>query len=105
MVIDVLKKTVDPFVLIEEQSQGYIRYRYIDTEGKILRRWEVFGECIHLGNCQIGSVTNDGRAIDSQEELERLRREEPEALIWPLDSPVTPEFHGCCQFSFNELEV
>lgn len=84
--------TVDPDVVIEERRTGYVRYRSLSSG----RRWEVRGECVHLGNCQIGSFTNDGRPIESREELDRLRREEPEALVWPLDSPVTPDFTGCC---------
>jgi hypothetical protein len=94
-----LSPTQDPNVFIEERSPGLARYRNIATG----RRWEVHGECVKVGNCQIGSFTNDGRPIPDRAELERLQSEEPGALSWPIDSPITPEFHDCCPFTFVEL--
>ena len=69
--------TSDPFVVIEEKREGYVRYRNGDG-----RRWEVHGVCVGLGNCWQGALNP-----------------KPE-----LDSPVTPEFKGCCPFTFVELE-
>lgn len=71
-----LTETCDPFVWIEEKSQGYVRY--VNLEG---RRWEVHGVCDQRGDCWEGAV---GPA--------------PE-----LDCPVTPEFTGCCPFTYVEL--
>jgi len=56
---------------------GYVRYR--NAAG---RRWEVHGICDQRGNCWEGAV---GSKPD-------------------LDCPVTPEFHGCCPFTYVELE-
>lgn len=72
-----LIETCDPYVWIEEQREGYVRYINV-TSG---RRWEVLGTCIQLGYCWIGS-------------------QEPRPT---LDCPVTPEFEGCCPFTFVEL--
>ncbi len=69
--------TCDPYVWIEEQYVGYVRYRNNDG-----RRWEVHGICDQRGNCWEGAVSP-----------------KPE-----LDCPVTPEFKGCCPFTFVELE-
>ena len=68
--------TSDPHVWIEEQREGY--WRYVNLDG---RRWEVFGICDQRGHCWVGASSP-----------------KPE-----LDSPVTPEFKGCCPFTFNEL--
>jgi hypothetical protein len=72
-----LTETCDPFVYIEASSAGYVRYRNLDG-----RRWEVFGVCDQRGLCWDGAVG-----------------EKP-----TLDCPVTPEFSGCCPFSFIELD-
>lgn len=72
-----LLPTCDPHVFIEEQRVGYVRYRNGDG-----RRWEVHGVCDKRGHCWEGAA---GPA--------------PE-----LDCPVTPEFTGCCPFTFVELE-
>lgn len=69
--------TCDPYVLIEEQYDGYVRYLRI-TDG---RRWEVIGVCTQTGNCWQGAANP-----------------KPE-----LDCPITPEFKGCCPFTFVEL--
>ena len=77
-----LTPTIDNDVFIEEQSRGYIRYQSIEG-----RRWEVYGTCDYRGDCMVGAI-------------------EP----WPpklrenrLDIPVTPEFIGCCPFTYVEL--
>lgn len=72
-----MQPTCDPFVFIEEQRPGYIRYQNLAG-----RRWEVIGTCIDLGFCYQGAAGP-----------------KPE-----LDCPVTPEFKGCCPFQFVELE-
>lgn len=69
--------TSDPYVFIEEKREGYVRYRNLDG-----RRWEVHGVCDQRGHCWEGA-----------------NGPKPE-----LDSPVTPEFKGCCPFRFVELE-
>lgn len=74
----VLQPTCDPFVLIEEQREGYVRY-VRTTDG---RRWEVHGTCDRRGHCWQGA---SGPAPT-------------------LDCPVTPEFQGCCPFTYVELE-
>lgn len=70
--------TCDKDVIIEEQHEGYWRYRNI-TSG---RRWEVYGVCDQRGYCWQGAVGPKPK----------------------LDCPVTPEFKGCCVFKFVELE-
>lgn len=71
-----LTPTCDPHVWIEDQREGFVRYRNADG-----RRWEVLGVCNRCGKCWEGAV---GPA--------------PE-----LDCPVTPELQGCDQLTFNEL--
>mgnify|MGYP001566593262 CR=1 FL=1 len=75
--------TYDPDVFIEEERVGYVRYHRV-SDG---RRWEVWGVCDYRGDCIVGAVDpplgpREGR----------------------LDVPVTPEFSGCCEFRFVELE-
>lgn len=72
-----MQPTCDPTVWIEEQRVGYVRYR--NDAG---RRWEVHGVCDKRGDCWEGAVGPP-----------------PE-----LDCPVTPEFTGCCPFTYTELE-
>jgi len=67
--------TSDPYIMIEEQRKGYVRYQNITTG----RRWEVFGTCawddpLTWGPCGEGSVDPP---IGSPENR--------------LDNPVTPE--------------
>lgn len=69
--------TCDPYVVIEEQRKGYVRYRNV-VNGK---RWEVRGECTGIGNCWKGAVNP-----------------KPE-----LDCPVGPGFKGCCDLKIVEL--
>lgn len=86
--------TIDPFIVIEEQRDGYIRYR--DTQSG--KRWEVHGTCDKRGNCLVGAVIN-GESITS---LERAR--ELAINYTGPDCPVTPSFEGCCPFTYVELE-
>jgi len=73
--------TVDPDCFIEEEREGYVRYR--STDG---RRWEVHGVCDYRGDCLIGAV---------------------DPLLGPrgsrLDVPVGPGFSGCCDLRVVEL--
>lgn len=74
---DTLQPTCDPHVFIEEQRDGYVRYRNKDG-----RRWEVLGKCIDLGFCYQGA-----------------KNPKPER-----DCPITPEFKNCCPFVIKELD-
>lgn len=87
--------TADSTVFIEDRRPGYIRY--VQTSG---RHWEVFGECVKLGYCMIGAVVGDPPA-----ELANLDAAQTfvEANPFQLDVPVTPEFNGCCSFTYNEM--
>lgn len=88
-----LKPTSDPFIFIEEIYTGYVRYQRI-SDG---RRWEVIGICDKRANCLVGANI-DGKIIATIEEARQL------ALDYDgLDCPVTPEFKGCCPFTYNEL--
>lgn len=73
--------TVDPFVFIEEERVGYVRYRADDG-----RRWEVLGVCDYRGDCLVGAV---------------------DPLLGPrgtrLDVPVGPGFSGCCPLTIVVL--
>ena len=91
--------TSDPTVFIEEQRVGYIRYQNIITR----RRWEVWGTCDARANCWVGAVLEDGTLIETLEEAHAFvaaYNNQPNKL----DCPVTPEFNGCCPFTFVELE-
>lgn len=88
-----LTPTCDPTVWIEEQRVGYIRYR--NSEG---RRWEVHGICDKRGDCLVGAVINS-------EQVQTIERAKELAIEYTgLDCPVTPEFRGCCPFTYVELE-
>ena len=91
-----MQATADPNVFIEEQRKGYVRYRNTETG----RRWEVHGECVGLARCIVGAVV-DGEEVKTLKRAKKLWAEGKERF--PLDSPVTPEFHGCCPFTFKEL--
>lgn len=92
-----MERTIDSFVFIEEKRKGYVRYW--QTDG---RRWEVYGECVRLGNCMVGAVLADGTQIRDLTHLEMLVAEGriPEHVF---DTPVGPEFNGCCPFRIVEL--
>lgn len=70
--------TCDPYVFIEEQRDGYVRY-FRTTDGK---RWEVWGVCTDVGECYKGA-----------------NGPKPE-----LDCPVAPGFKGCCDLKIVELD-
>lgn len=76
--------TCDPYVVIEQERPGFVVYKNILTG----RRWSVDGVCDYRGNCMIGVV---------EPWPPKLRKDR-------LDVPVTPEFFGCCPFTFVELE-
>lgn len=87
-----MKPTLDPYVVIEEQRDGYVRYRNTET-GK---RWEVHGVCDHRRDCMVGAVVDDVLI----ETVEQAR-----ALPTPdLDCPVAPGFSGCCPLRVVELD-
>lgn len=104
-----MERTADPYVLIEERREGYVRYRMLDPETrKVVRRWEVHGTCDRRGDCLIGAVI-DGVEVRDHAHLARLVRAKGRARIdSEMDVPVTPEFDTCCGadlFSYVELEV
>lgn len=95
--------TSDPYIFIEEQREGYIRYqRTFDN-----RRWEVHGTCDHRGDCLIG-LKIEGEIIQNHDHLEQLKKKlGKERIDSEMDVPVTPEFDYCCGadiFSYVELE-
>lgn len=83
-------ETGDPYILIEEQRYGYVRY--CNTEGL---RWEVHGVCDHRRHCMVGAVVN-GQEICSVEEARTLPSPD-------LDCPVGPGFSGCCELRVRVL--
>lgn len=100
-----LTPTVDPDVFIEASGSGYVRY----WRASDLRRWEVHGACTHLGFCVVGGVLTaaDGDVVEV-EDLEHLDRllavpKWRAVLKRGMDTPVTPEFEGCCPLTFREL--
>ena len=97
-----MSPTADPCVWIEEQRDGYVRYRNADG-----RRWEVHGTCDRRGDCLIGAVI-EGETIRDHEHLEEMKRRfGRERIDSELDVPVTPEFVTCCgrdRFTYVELE-
>lgn len=82
--------TCDPYVLIEEQRPGYVRYRRTDGE-----RWEVHGVCDGNRACMVGAVIG-GVLIETAEQARRLPAP-------TLDCPVAPGFHGCCDLTVKVL--
>lgn len=95
--------TADPHVAIEEQREGYVRYRHENG-----RRWEVHGTCDRRGDCLIGTYVEAFGWINSRADLELARRKTArERLDAEMDVPVTPEFNTCCgrdRFTYVELE-
>jgi hypothetical protein len=96
-------KTVDPFIIIEEQREGYVRYHNVETGS----RWEVHGICDRRGNCLIGAVidTPNGKIqIENHEHLKQLREElDRKRIDSELDVPVGPGFTDCCPLKVVEL--
>lgn len=99
-----LLKTADPFIFMEEVRDGYTRYRMVDGTGVAIRRWEVFGKCDKRGNCLIGSII-DGEQVRDHEHLAEIQASKPGRVDSELDVPVTPEFKGCCPFTYRELSA
>lgn len=98
-----LTPTADPFVFIEEQRPGYVRYRRT-TDG---RRWEVHGTCDRRGDCLIGSVIDDEQVRDHGHLKKMVKARGKDRIDSELDVPVTPEFDTCCGadlFRYVELE-
>lgn len=95
--------TADPDVFIEEQREGYCRYRRI-SDG---RRWEVHGFCDRRGDCIVGAVIEGYGEIKNHADIERAKKKlGVERLISEMDVPVTPEFNTCCgsdRFTYVEL--
>jgi hypothetical protein len=92
--------TADPYVVIEEQSPGYIRYRNTLTN----ERWEMYGTCDRRGDCLIGSII-DGETVRDHDHLaEMVRVRGKERIDSELDVPITPGFKDCCPFVGRWLE-
>lgn len=83
--------TMDPDVLIEKESPGYVLYHNIRS-GK---RWEVHGICDGRRDCMVGAVV-DGVLIETVEQARALPTPK-------LDCPVAPGFTGCCPLRIIEL--
>lgn len=87
--------TCDPYVGIEEQRAGYVRYRRTDGV-----RWEVHGVCDKRGDCAIGAVidTPGGRVqIQDHEHLRFLAQVLNRPRIQSeLDVPIGPDATDCC---------
>lgn len=98
-----LQPTSDRTVWIEEKRPGYTRY--INQDG---RRWEVHGECIRLGYCLIGARIETPQGPEEVRSLGHLKELQRRLGKYRIDSemdvPVTPEFTGCCEFTYVELE-
>jgi hypothetical protein len=95
--------TQDPAVVIEACEPGWGRYRNTLTG----RCWEVHGTCDNRGDCLIGAVIDvRGEQVQVRDHghLAELRARLGPRLGHDLDSPVTPEFTGCCPFTYRELE-
>lgn len=94
--------TSDRHVVIEERSDGYVRYRSDDG-----RRWEVRGECDRRGNCLVGAVIQTPQGlvtVESLEHIEQLKQElGVERVDSTLDVPVGPGFEGCCELEITVL--
>lgn len=95
-----MKATCDPDIIIEEEREGYVRYRHSDG-----RQWEVYGKCVRLGNCLIGAVIEDFGLIESHEDIERAKKKlGRERIDTEMDVPVGPGFTGCCPLKIVVLE-
>lgn len=98
-----MKPTSDPDVFIEEQREGYVRYRRNDG-----RRWEVHGTCDRRGDCLIGAVIEGYGLIKDHADIEEACRVlGVDRLVSEIDVPVTPEFRTCCgadRFRYVELD-
>jgi hypothetical protein len=50
----VIKETVDPLTIIEEQGNDYVIYKDLQSG----ERWIIKGECNQCGLCALGEVNN-----------------------------------------------
>lgn len=82
--------TLDPHIFIEDQREGYTRYRNVDG-----LRWEVVGVCDHRRDCMVGALV-DGVLIETAEQARALPTPQ-------LDCPVGPGFKGCCPLDVRVL--
>jgi len=95
-----MEPTSDPYVMIEERGEGWVRYRRDDGV-----RWEVRGVCDRRGDCLIGANIEGFGVIESHDDIERAKQVlGRERIDSELDVPITPAFSNCCPFSFVELE-
>ena len=86
--------TCDPGVVIIDTGPAMIRYR---ADGLV---WTVHGLCDQRGDCVIGSVVHGHQVRDRADYL-ALFDLLGDRLGFPLDSPVAPNFEGCCPFRFE----
>lgn len=75
-----------------------ITYRSLSTG----RRWQVIGNCDRRGDCLIGATVN-GLTIETHDDLAKSDLAAIDAAR-TYDTPVTPEFEGCCPFAYVDLE-
>ncbi len=93
--------TSDPYVFIEEQREGYVRYRNLDG-----RRWEVHGTCDRRGDCMIGMRIPGYGIIRNHADIESAKvKLGKDRIDSDLDVPVTPEFDGCCGSPGGPLRI
>ena len=86
--------TQDPTVVIEDSGDGWVSYHRTDGV-----RWVVYGKCVGVGNCIIGSVIDvhgTPTVVRDHDHLKELRIELGANLGYELDCPVAPGFTGCC---------
>jgi hypothetical protein len=88
-----MRPTAEAGVLIEEESEGCVRY-VREATGE---RWEVHGVCDRRGECLVGAVV-DGEVVETIERARELAR----TYAGP-DVPVTRGFKGCCPLAVYEL--
>ena|SRR5947209_5108450 len=93
--------TRDPFVFVEQQLPGYIRYWRSTDQA----RWEVHGTCLRLGDCMVGAVLADGTVVQDKNHLAQLNLTRSVELLTDMDTPITPTFRGCCSFTYTVLPV
>jgi hypothetical protein len=95
--------TADPNCVIEEQREGYVRYRALSSG----RRWEVHGVCDQRGDCLIGANvwTPDGTVeIRDHAHIQEIKERYGMSRLGPdLDVPMNPSAEGCCPMTFVEL--
>lgn len=90
-----MMRTADPYILIEERREGYVRYRST-LDGS---RWEVEGTCDGRGDCLIGAtVVLDGEQVNirDHDHLTELTGRYGWHFDSPLDVPVALGFSDCC---------